>query len=112
MVTDLSRVRLTMVFALPVGNEIPLNVGEEYFGAKVVVNNAKTTGTGSCAGCTVPMSVTLNGVRVVQPSGASGGNPLVTDPAQNRTITWQGGAGAPAVATRATTWGQVKSLYR
>lgn len=109
---DLSRVRLTMAFALAAGNEIPLTEGVEYYGAKVNILNSKTVGTGFCAGCDVPMSITLNGVNVAQPAGSPGGDVFVTDPSINRSITWQGGAGAPPVSTSATTWGQVKSLYR
>ena len=110
--TDLSRVRLTLVFSVTAGSEQVLVPGTEYYAARIAVNSLKTVGTGLCAGCDVPMSVTLNGIRVVQPAGAPGGNIMLTDPAANRTITWQGGAGAPPVSTQASTWGQVKSLYR
>lgn len=110
--TDMSRVRLTMVFAVPVGSEQALTPGNEYFAANVVINNSKTVGTTPCTGCTVPTSTVLNGVRVVQPAGHPVGNILLTAPAVNRTITWQGGAGAAPVPTRATTWSQVKTLFR
>lgn len=109
---DLSRVRLTMVFAVPSGSEVALTPGTEYYGAKIVVTNVKTVAPTNCADCATPMSITLNGIRVSQPFGSPGGNVLLVDPAASRSVTWQGGVGAPPVPTRSTTWGQVKSLYR
>lgn len=110
---DLSRVRLGAAFALAAGSEVPLTPGTEYYAVRFTINNAKTTGGGTvCGGCTVPMSITLNGVQVVQPANAPGGDVWVTEPLNNRTITWQGGAGAAPVPTRSATWGRVKHLYR
>jgi hypothetical protein len=109
---DQTRIRITLAFALPAGQEIPLTPGTEYYVAKINISNAKTTGAGACGGCATPMSITLNGVQFAQPAGAPGGDKWVTDPLVNRTITWQGGIGAPALATTRPTWGQVKSLYR
>jgi opacity protein-like surface antigen len=106
--------RLTLVFAVAVGNEVQMTENEEYFVAKVVVNNAKTVGTTSCAGCQQPACITLNNVKVVQPAGAPGGNQDVSTAAESNTALWQTTDNASCLATPATrtTWGSVKSLYR
>jgi hypothetical protein len=113
-----NQARLSLVFAIPSGNEIPLTPDTEYFVANVVITNAKTTGTGACAGCQQGVCVTLKSVNVVQPAGAPGGNVLVTNAAvgtnpPSNTAAWQtGDAICTASPTTRSTWGSVKSLYR
>jgi hypothetical protein len=108
-----NRVRLSIVFAVPVQNQGPLNAGEEYFASKIQINNLKTVGT-TCTGCGDPVCIVLNGVQVVQPAGSPGGNVWVINEGTRRSVTWQGGTGADclAVPARNRTWGQVKALYR
>lgn len=89
----------------------PLADGVEYYAFRLVLSNAKTTGLGSCTGCTSTAALVLNGIQAygVAPSSSE----FNDAPAQSSCITWQGDNG-PCAATpaRNTTWGQVKSLYR
>lgn len=123
------RARMTMVFAVPSGNEIPLIEGEEYFVARVVINNSKTT---SCSGCDVPLCIEPVYVRYVQPSGSPGGNVTVGQGWNWNTdhIVWQadwqpGNDCEPCGISSASsysicsvcpaqnlTWGRIKSIYR
>jgi len=94
----------------------------EYFGVNLVINNANTTGTGACAGCSVPACIVFNSVKIATP------NALVfqklsgpTNGTDSNYCTWQGGAGVnsnrgsgcpAATPTHKSTWNSVKSLYR
>jgi hypothetical protein len=115
-------------------NLATLAAGQEYFVGSLTINHAKTVGTGSCAGCDVPVCIVFDRLRVTTPVLAN-----------NRTL--QGGANGPdsqfarwqngqetnvtivfsgpnfgfyhsytcelsATPTRGSTWGAVKSLYR
>lgn len=113
-----NKARLLLVFAIPAGNEAPLTPGEEYFVAKVVINNAKTVNS-LCTGCADDACVELVGVKIGQPAGSPGGNPeirqVLGDP--SGLATWQVDNGSidiclPQVPARRATWGSVKSLYR
>lgn len=110
-----NRARLTVAIAVPASSITPVVAGTEYFAMNLLISNAKTVGTGSCAGCSTPVCLVLNSIKLTQPVGV--GDVLIGNPAGNNAITWQGGAidggGCPAaVPTRNTTWGAVKSLYR
>jgi hypothetical protein len=89
---------------------------DEYYFFKITLLGAKTTGTGSCAGCTDGACIVFTSLKLNQPAGV--GDYVITNPLVNQYVTWQtGGAGVgggcPAVVpTRSTTWGSVKSLYR
>ncbi len=63
---------------------------------RIGVSNTKTTGTGSCAGCTDPVCIVLNSINVTQPVGL--GDFRISDPANGNQVTWQGGAGANCAA--------------
>lgn len=86
----------------------------DYFAFNLNVNNAKTVGTGACAGCSTPVCIVFNSCNVVAGTSSNIKVSNGTGPVGNNAITWQGGAGADcqAVPTRNVTWGQVKSLYR
>ena len=102
-------------------NRANLLVGPEYFVENFLISNTKTVGSGLCSGCTVPVCLGIESVKVF-----SGSTPLITltQPANgtdSNFATWQGGIGAPplpggscpaVVPTRSSTWGSVKSLYR
>ena len=85
---------------------------QDYFAFNCLINNAKTVGTGACAGCLTPVCIVLNSI-LVQP-GTNPGTKVIQGIAPGSNFaTWQTGTGAncAAVPTRNTTWGQVKSLY-
>ncbi len=94
--------------------------GTEYFAFNIVLTNAKTTGTGLCAGCTTPVCIVFNNLKMVAGTTTAAIVNTPQAPGSNA-ITWQGGAGVTstlgggcpaATPTRNTTWGSVKSLYR
>jgi hypothetical protein len=100
----------------------PLFANTEYYVCTLLINNAKSVGTGSCAGCSTPACIVLNSVRI----GAADGSTLATLTApsngtSNNALTWQGGAGVgvgsvigcpAATATKGSTWGRLKGVYR
>jgi hypothetical protein len=79
------------------------------------IDNAKTVGTGACAGCQDPVCLVMN--EVLLTSNNSGDNRLYASYAGgNIYATWQGGAiggaGCGGTPTINRTWGQLKSGYR
>jgi hypothetical protein len=110
-IVESQHVRITIAMATPAPGPIDLDV--EYFSANIIFNNAKTVGTGACAGCADPVCIVLNSIKLTQPVGL--GDTVLGFPASpgSNQITWQGaGADCNAVPVRNTTWGSVKSLYR
>jgi hypothetical protein len=111
-----NRAQLRTVGAIP-GNT-SIDNSTEYYIFKVTLLGAKTTGTGSCAGCTDGACIVLKSIKLVEVAGAPAGDHLMTNAILNQYVTWQpGGAtvvgGCPgAVPTHTRTWGSVKSLYR
>ena len=89
---------------------------DEYYFFKVTLLGAKTTGTGSCAGCTDGACIVFTSLKLNQPAGV--GDYTLTNPLVRQYVLWQaGGAGVTggcpaATPTRSATWGSVKSLYR
>src|SRR5215472_1417035 len=111
--------RIVAASAVPPTGLQNLLAATEYFAFTFSINNQKTVGTGSCAGCLDPVCIVFNSINMTTPvlanniklSGPSNG----TD---SNYVTWQGGAGVStaggsgcpaATATRSATWGQVKS---
>ena len=107
--------RIKIALAVQLSGLQDLVTNTEYFSGNVTINNAKTVGTGACAGCTEPMCIVLNSIKCTtnSPLGANDvfiGN--ASSPGSNIT-TWQGtGPNCQQVPTKNVTWGQVKSLYR
>ena len=89
---------------------------DEYYFFKITLLGAKTTGNGSCAGCTDGACIVFTQLKLSQPLGV--GDYIITTPLVRQYVTWQsGGAGVTggcpaATPTHTTTWGSVKSLYR
>ncbi len=104
-----SRFRLKVGYGMVINIEIPGD-GTEYYAFRATVNYTKTLGTGSCGGCSTPLTMVLTQIQSI---GETSGRETITRPAANSCLTWQT-AGLPcsAVPARNSTWGQVKSLYR
>jgi hypothetical protein len=111
--TVANQARIKLVEAVPSQFVKTLSGAQPYFAFNLVLNRQRTVGTGSCAGCDVPVCIVLNSIKVttsdfmdrfISNASAPGGN----------FVTWQGGGpGCPgATPTRNSTWGSVKSLYR
>lgn len=107
-----NRARIIGVGAIATENAQPLAAGTEYYGFRLAFNNSKTTGAGSCAGCSSPVAIVLNTCRAV--GLAAGSLEDNFSAATSQCITWQGAGQATCLATpvQNRTWGQVKSLYR
>ena len=111
-----NRARLRIQGAVPFDNRGPIDPSLEYYCYKVNLLRAKTTGTGSCAGCSNPACIVLNDIQLFQPP-ADNNDPDLSNPIDRNFVTWQspptGPPGCPlSTPTRNSSWGQVKSLYR
>lgn len=113
-----NRARIKGIVAIPAGSPLITSIPEglEVYSFKALINSAKSTGLGACAGCQDGACIVLTSIRINQPVGTPGGQILVTSPAARRHVTWQSGTSAgpcPEVTpTRNTTWGSIKALYR
>ena len=102
-------------FRLKVGLGMMTNIsipgdGTEYYAFRGTINYTKTIGTGACGGCSTPLAMVLTEIGS---TGEASGVEYIMMPASNNCLAWQPGpAGCYIVPARATTWGQVKSLYR
>jgi hypothetical protein len=76
----------------------------EYFGFRVAVSHAKSTGLDSCGGCANRLTLVLREVHLHGETDTI----FLTNPLRQNVITWQGGL----VPVRSVTWGQIKGLYR
>lgn len=108
-----NRCRLLVQGAIPFDNRGPVDDVTEYYGAKVNIARGKSTGVGSCAGCSEPACIVLNEFDLFQPA-AVGHDPVIFTVLNQNFVTWQTAPpGCPAsTPTRNSSWGQVKSLYR
>ena len=107
--------RILCVNAVQTSLIVDLFAAQEYGIAKWTVQNAKTVGTGACAGCTTPACITFNSANITTEAGLSDTKLTTEASAGSNYITWQGGTGTncpAATPTRNATWGSVKSLYR
>jgi hypothetical protein len=110
-----STARIAMASGVTAQSLVNLAANQEYFSFNLIINNAKTVGTGTCAGCSVPVCLKLASIKLVTPTPAN--NVLLSGPTNGTDsdfVTWQNGAGScvAATPTRRGTWGEVKSLYR
>jgi hypothetical protein len=108
-----NRARIRTICAIPGSTSI--NGTDEYYFFKVSINNTRSTGNGSCAGCSDGACIVLNSIQVTQTAGV--GDYTLTNPLTPQHIQWQGGGNIggqcpAATPARSATWGSVKSLYR
>ena len=101
----------------------PLSAGTEYFSASLTISHIKTVGTGACDGCTVPACIVFSAVNVTVPPPGFGVTLFsATNGTDSYFATWQGGtvfhtggvdkACPYPVATKRSTWGALRALYR
>ncbi len=102
-----------------------LTGGQEYTVFQLTIDNAKTAGSGACAGCPTPVCIVFSSLAMFTSDNADSrklvGPTNGTDSFYAFYATWQGGAGVvtflgqgcpQATPTRNATWGSVKALYR
>ena len=111
-----NRARLRLLGSAALENAAVVTPGTEYYAFKLNLLRSKTTGTGSCAGCTESACIVLNEIRMVEPEGV-GSDPTIYNPRDRSFVTWQSPASGPpgcplSTPTQSRTWGQMKSLYR
>lgn len=111
--SQLRRLVIHAAVEIPHAAAAPLDPATEYYGVRLVLNHAKTVGTGACAGCEQPMCLSLYPYCSTTANPASPiARTLSLDPGFTG-IVWNGGQRCSRLtATRNRTWGTLKSLYR
>jgi hypothetical protein len=84
--SDRGRVRVTA--AVPFDNRGPVDEGVEYYAYKLNVLRSRSTGTGSCSGCDVPMCLVLDHIQLFQPPERDN-DPILMNPSDRNFVTWQ-----------------------
>ena len=96
--------------AVPIDSPLQLTAGVEYYAFKLMVNNAKTSGSGSCSGCSTPVCILLSNLNVVQSDDQ---HEALTVAQTSNIVTWQGATNCPGAMTQQNaTWGQIRSILR
>ena len=104
---------LKIALAVPLDSLQNLLADTEYFSCNLVINHAKTVGTGACSGCSGSVCLVIQQMNITTPALAndiflSGGTTPGSDMAH-----WQGsGADCNLVPVKNKTWGEVKAMYR
>jgi hypothetical protein len=117
-----NKARILAVNAVPSTSPVNLILADNPAGnatwgvARFTINNSKTAGTPSCAGCSIPACIVFNSCLITTVNHAA--DRLISGPAAPGSdfAAWQGGGGIElcpgATPTKNATWGTVKSLYR
>lgn len=96
--------------AVPVDSPLQLTAGVEYYAFKLMVNNAKSNGAGSCSGCSTPVCILLSNLNVVQSDNQ---HESLTVAQTSNLVTWQAATSCPgAMAAQNITWGQIRSVMQ
>ena len=107
-----NQARILAIAAVPSTDAAPVHPGTEYTAVLIRINNAKTVGTGSCAGCLDQVCLAVD--EVLLTTNNSGDLRMSIPPEYwcpgppGTFVSWQG---APT-PTQNRTWGQLKSIYR
>ena len=110
-----------------------LGPGVEYWSGALLINHAKTVGTGACSGCVTPVCILYSRVKIY--TEFPNESRWITTPANtpnSAAVTWQNGmffglshtcdplgncatsfgCGSQPVSSRHGSWGSITSLYR
>jgi hypothetical protein len=106
-----NRARILSSVSVPEAFAANVDPGTEYFCLLIRINNAKTVGTDSCAGCQVPVCLVVSEILLVS---INSGDHRLFAPIGNNLAYWQSSPFYTCIDTPTLnrTWGQVKSLYR
>lgn len=97
-------------------NATSIDASSEYYVFSLRLLGLKTTGSGSCAGCTDGACIVLDQIQFEQQNGLA--SVTLNNPITRQYVLWQDGGsgvigGCPAATPASNrTWGSVKSLYR
>lgn len=122
-------VDLFITAAVPPNQIQGVSSGRTYAAFKLIINHQKSNGGSACSGCDTPVCITIDALRLVEPSrpaaadnGGTGGTAAVgavlTGPigsmgSQTQIATWQGGtANCGAGLSKASTWSELKSRFK
>ena len=112
-----NRARLRLVCAVAASNQGPVDENTEYYSFGVTITNARTVGTGLCAGCQDGVCIVLNSIKLTQPAELAF-DATLSNPIDSQSIVWQpASVTAPppcpaATPAHSSSWGSIKSLYR
>lgn len=87
-----NQARVTLGFAVAPEAVRSFSAGQEYFVCNLVINNTKTVGTDACGGCTTPVVIFFEGIRIATSNFAGDEtiNQASNEP-QSQWVTWQNG---------------------
>lgn len=102
--------QISIACQMPPGQELSVNQGEEYYAFILNLDKHNTLPPGTCAGCNDPSCLRIDHVRLIQTSGATGGDQVIVGDGYGQLIGYDGGC-AP-VPARSPTWGSIKAIYR
>jgi hypothetical protein len=122
-------VDLWITAAVPEAQIQGVSSGRTYAAFKLIINHQKSTGGSACGGCDTPMCITLDAVRLVQPSreasssndGFGSTQAVYVDltggingmGGQSQVATWQGGTpNCGAGVSKPSTWAELKSRFK
>ena len=118
---DAQGIEFLIAVAVPESQAQTVSVGRSYAAVKMFINHKRSSGPGSCAGCSTPMCITLESMELGQlknPGSETGHEKVILTDARSglggagNVVTWQGGtpkcgAGAP----KASTWSNLKRQF-
>jgi hypothetical protein len=113
---DSNRMHISAGAAIPADTPFDLEAGTEYYAGTLTFQNRKTIGAGSCAGCSADV---VWGLVLIVAAGLDGRRDdlnMPIDYSGTQCLVWQRPSFGPYFCVvpvkAATTWGQLKSLYR
>jgi len=106
--------RIRVAVALPSDQSSLVDNSKIWYAFSLAIDNAKSVGAGSCAGCQDGACIVLNQMNLVTYAPAPD---VVLTSGPQQYVTYRVGAGAGPICPQATptrhgTWGSIKSLYR
>ena len=101
--------RIVMAVAVPVSGLQSLFAGTEYYSFTLRVTHVKTVGTGACGGCSSPIYVTFNSIKVTTDTPAN--IRVYSGPLNGSDSNFASWNQSP-VPVRTASWGALKSRYR
>ena len=90
--------KLTVTASVPAGGTIALDPDRDQVAFRVLVGRGMAAGSPSCSGCSRPVRLDLESIRLVQSAGIPF-NPIITAPASRATAYWQGIPAPPPAIT-------------
>lgn len=125
--TDAQGVYFKLGVAVPQQLAQPVSPGRTYAAFKLIISHRGTSNSGSCAGCSTPMCITLDAMTLAKPNTVQcslncppvpENEIILTDGISgmggiSSVVTWQGGTPrCGAGAAKPATWSELKKRFR